>query len=414
VRRRLLGSTLVVALVSLILLGIPLGIVATKLLRGEAQTRMNREVTQIASAIDASRNTAGPLTDGVLRQLVPSDRYVVVRDERGTVFSVGQRVSGHAEIAVGVDAHDDRVSVYASQDATNNDVATVWIGIAAFAIIALAAAVELARRQARRLGRPLEDLAVGAEALGAGDTRPRQHRYGVPELDKVAEVLDRSAERIGRLLAAERELAADASHQLRTPLTALSIRLEEIVGRTTEPAVREEAVAALVQVERLGAVVASLLVEHRRTSRGSSAVLVDVDEVLKQQCVEWAPAFRRVGRAISYHGTGGLQVSTIPGGLAQVVATLIDNALQHGAGAVNLITRHAGDHVVIEVHDEGPGIADELQPHIFERSFSGARSTGLGLALARDLVAADGGRLELAQARPPIFAIFFPPGHPPE
>lgn len=411
-RRRLLVSTLVVALVSVILLGIPLGIVGTKLIRGEAQTRMNREVAQIVAAIDASRNTAGPLTNEVLRQLVPSDRYVVVRDDYGAIFSVGQPISGHPETAVGVDANDDRVWVYASQNATDNDVATVWIGIGAFAIVALAAAVELARQQAKRLGGPLEDLAVGAEALGAGDTRPRHHRYGVPELDKVAAVLDRSAERIGRLLGAERELAADASHQLRTPLTALSIRLEEIVERTTEPAVREEAVAALVQVERLGAVVASLLVEHGRTSRGSSAVLVDVDDVLKQQCVEWAPAFRRVGRGLMCQGSTGLQVSTTPGGLAQVVATLIDNALRHGAGTVSLITRNASDHVVLEVHDEGPGVPDELVPHIFERSFSGARSTGLGLALARDLVAADGGRLELAQARPPIFAIFLPPATP--
>ncbi len=64
---------------------------------------------------------------------------------------------------------------------------------------------------------------------------------------------------------------------------------------------------------------------------------------------------------------------------------------------------------MLEVHDEGPGVPDELVPHIFERSFSGAQSTGLGLALARDLVSADGGRLELAQPRPPIFAIFLPP-----
>jgi signal transduction histidine kinase len=412
VRRRLLVSTLVVALVSVILLGIPLGIVGTKLIRGEAQARINREVAQIVSAIDASRDTTGPLTDEVLRKLVPSDRYVVVLDERGTIFSIGQPISGHPEKGVAVDANDDRVSLYASQHATNNEVVSVWFGIGAFAIVALAAAVELARQQAKRLGGPLEDLAVGAEALGAGNTRPRNHRYGVPELDKVAEVLDRSAERIGRLLGAERELAADASHQLRTPLAALSIRLEEIIERTTQPAVREEAVAALVQVERLAAVVASLLVEHGRTSRGSSAVLIDVDAVLKQQCIEWAPAFRRVGRGMICQGSNGLQVSSTPGGLAQVVATLIDNALQHGGGTVSLITRNASDHVVLEVHDEGPGVPDELVPHIFERSFSGARSTGLGLALARDLVAADGGRLELSQARPPIFAIFLPPATP--
>jgi len=104
-----------------------------------------------------------------------------------------------------------------------------------------------------------------------------------------------------------------------------------------------------------------------------------------------------------------LTAISTPGGLAQVVATLIDNALVHGAGTVTVHTRETSGHVVLEVRDEGPGVPDELVPHIFERSFSGAHRTGLGLALARDLVAADGGRLELAQPRPPIFAIFLAP-----
>ena len=283
------------------------------------------------------------------------------------------------------------------------------MGVAALAIVSLAAAVELARRQAKRLGGPLEDLAVGAERLGAGDPRPRNHRYGVPELDKVAEVLDRSAERIGRLLGAERALAADASHQLRSPLTALSIRLEEIVATSTEPAVREEATAALVQAERLAAVVDSLLAEHKRSARSESGAVVAVDTVLKQQAVEWDPAFRRAHRKLVRDGSVGLMAMSTPGGLAQVVATLIDNALVHGAGTVTVHTRETSGHVVLEVRDEGPGVPDELVPHIFERSFSGAHRTGLGLALARDLVAADGGRLELAQPRPPIFAIFLAP-----
>ena len=149
-----------------------------------------------------------------------------------------------------------------------------------------------------------------------------------------------------------------------------------------------------------------------RSARAESAVLVDVDAVLDQQCSEWEPAFRRDGRSLTRNGTVGLQVSTTPGGLAQAIATLIDNALVHGAGTVSLTTRQAGDHVVLEVRDEGEGVGDDLIPRIFERSFSGSQRTGLGLALARDLVAADGGRLELAQPRPPIFAIFLPPGSP--
>ena len=164
-----------------------------------------------------------------------------------------------------------------------------------------------------------------------------------------------------------------------------------------------------MQAERLAAVVDSLLAEHKRSARSESGVVVAVDSVLAQQTVEWDPAFRRAHRKLVRDGSVGLMAMSTPGGLAQVVATLIDNALVHGAGTVTVHTRETSGHVVLEVRDEGPGVPDDLVPHIFERSFSGAHRTGLGLALARDLVAADGGRLELAQPRPPIFAIFLAP-----
>jgi signal transduction histidine kinase len=411
VRRRLLVSTLVVAVVSVILLGIPLGIVTTRLIRDEAQKRINAEAAQVVAAVDGESDTSVAGTATVLGQFAGDDRHVSVR-RGGLVVSTGATVRGSVEKGTAAGVHGQVVTVLESADSTNNELASVWIGVAAAAIVALAAAVELARRQAKRLAGPLEDLAVGAEQLGAGDPRPRNHRYGVPELDRVAEVLDHSAEEIGRLLGAERALAADASHQLRSPLTALSIRLEEIVSRSTEPAVREDATAALVQVERLAAVVDSLLAEHARSARTSSGSLVDIDAVLDQQAVEWQPAFRRAKRRLVREGSRGLKAFSTPGGLAQVVATLIDNSLVHGAGTVTVQTRHASGHIVVEVRDEGPGVPDELVPRIFERSFSGAQSTGLGLALARDLVAADGGRLELAQPHPPTFAIFLAPDTP--
>ncbi len=135
-----------------------------------------------------------------------SDRYISVR-RNGLVVSTGATISG--PVTEGRRARGTRRGRYGveSAKATNDELVTVWVGVAARAIVALAAAVELARRQAKRLAGPLEDLAVGAEQLGAGDPRPRHHRYGVPELDRVAEVLDHSAEEIGRLLGAERALA---------------------------------------------------------------------------------------------------------------------------------------------------------------------------------------------------------------
>jgi len=266
---------------------------------------------------------------------------------------------------------------------------------------------------AGRLARPVEELADAAARLGAGDPRPLGRRYGVTELDQVADGLDTSARRLSRLLAADRELAIDASHQLRTPLTALSMRLEEMIAAADDPdVVREEGSAALTQAERLADVVTQLLSPARRAGAGSAA-LTGIDEIVRQQVIEWEPAFRRVRRKLAVIGERGLQAHVTPGGLAQVLATLLDNALMHGGGTVTLQTSQNARSVVIEVRDEGKGVPPELVSRIFERSVSGRpEGTGLGLALARTMAAADGGRVVLIKPKPATFAVFLP-RHPP-
>jgi signal transduction histidine kinase len=265
---------------------------------------------------------------------------------------------------------------------------------------------------ARRAARPVEELAEAAGRLGIGDPRPVGRRYGVAELDQVADGLDSAARRVTSLLTADRELAIDASHQLRTPLTALSMRLEEMIASADEPeVVREEGTAALHQAERLADVVTQLLSPARRAV--GSAALISVDKIVLQQITEWAPAFRRAGRKIVLVGESRLQAWVTPGGLAQVIATLLDNALMHGKGTVTIRRTQAGRSVVIEVEDEGEGVPAELVSRIFERSVSGRpEGTGLGLALARTMAAADGGRIVLARRRPPVFAVFLPTNPP--
>jgi len=267
--------------------------------------------------------------------------------------------------------------------------------------------------QARRLARPMQELASAADRLGSGDARPLGRRYGVAELDRVAEGLDGSAERIGDLLAAEREFAADASHQLRTPLTALSMRLEEMMAAADDPAVvREEGAAALVQTERLADVVSELL-GRTRSPAGGSRKRVSIDDVVAQQVVEWDPAFRRKNRKLEVAGDKNLRAYGRPGTLSQVIATLLDNALLHGAGTVTLRTSRTPKSVVIEVRDEGKGVPPDLVPRIFERNVSGKPGgTGLGLALARSIAAADGGNVVLVRPSPAVFAVFLPRQRP--
>jgi signal transduction histidine kinase len=277
---------------------------------------------------------------------------------------------------------------------------------------AIAGAWVLSGTVARRAARPVEELAEAAGRLGTGDPRPVGRRYGMAELDQVADGLDSAARRVTSLLTADRELAIDASHQLRTPLTALSMRLEEMIASADEPeVVREEGTAALHQAERLADVVTQLLSPARRAV--GSAALISVDKIVLQQITEWAPAFRRAGRKIVLVGESRLQAWVTPGGLAQVIATLLDNALMHGKGTVTIRRTQAGRSVVIEVEDEGEGVPAELVSRIFERSVSGRpEGTGLGLALARTMAAADGGRIVLARRRPPVFAVFLPTNPP--
>jgi signal transduction histidine kinase len=272
------------------------------------------------------------------------------------------------------------------------------------AVLAMVAAGGLGLLQARVLQSELAGLQRRAENLGSGQKREPLRSSGMVEVDRVAELLERSADRVDRLIAAERQFASDASHQLRTPLTALSMRLEEILQAEDQQTVRDEAGAALAQVERLATVVEHLLDSVRDNNLRAGPV--PLDDVVLQQVVEWEPAFAARQRIIKATGTRGLVALATPNGLSQVLATLLENSLIHGDGTVTVSTRSTGISLVVEVTDEGPGVPGELGARIFERSVSGRKGTGLGLAVARELAEADGGRLELVQQKPAMFALF--------
>ena len=287
----------------------------------------------------------------------------------------------------------------------------VFLHNGVYLLVSLILAAWLGVVLARRLARPVEELAEAAVRVGSGDPRPLARRYGAADLDQIAAGLDRSARRLINLLAADRELAVETSHQLRTPLTALSMRLEEMIASADDPeAVREEGHAALAQAERLADVVSTLLTPSRRAP---SAELTSVDQVIDQQVTEWEPFFRRAGRRLVVKGLRGLHAHFTPGGLAQILATLLDNALMHGGGTVTIETSLNPRSVIIEVTDQGRGVPPELVARIFERTVSSRpEGTGLGLSLARTMAAADGGRVVLIKARPATFAVFLPRNPP--
>ena len=277
--------------------------------------------------------------------------------------------------------------------------------VAGLGALGVLSAVILAYVISGRLAGPSGTWRRPHAASATATSRPRAEHFGIAEPDAVADALNDSAARIEALVEAEREFSANASHQLRTPLTALSMHLEEL-GTTVEgqPA-QEEVDAALEQADRLGATITDLLALARRGRLGPS---VDSDAVaLARGRVEvWQTLFRDAGRSVHLDAEPGCTARVSPGALAQALDALLDNALHHGAGTATVAVHRGRDrHVRIQVSDEGPGIEAGTERSIFERHVSLRGGTGVGLALARTLVESDGGRLELIVRRPPTFEI---------
>lgn len=403
-RRRFVLASLAVSLVSLLLLCVPLGLISQSLIAQDFNHRLDRNLQSTAAAIVELTAAGRGVTESDLAALVPSGRRATYTPDRGAAVFAGH-IAGPARAAQ-VTLPAGTLQMSAPLSLLHGRELRIWLLIAGLGLLATASAASLSFWLATRMSRPLRTLAATAERFGRGDLRPSGLRYQISELDTLAEVLDQSAASLAQRIDHERRLAREATHSLRTPLTSLAVRLEEIHRTTSDHTIRIEAQAALRQVERLSDVVSAVLAQRARHTPASGPV--DVSALLRAQQREWQPAFTKAGRDIVLAQTEPSAVEAMPGALEQAVATLIENALIHGSGTATLSARLLGTHVSIDVSDEGAGVPDALGQHIFVRGVSGARGTGLGLPLARALVEADGGRLELTRAAPPRFSIFLP------
>ena len=268
-------------------------------------------------------------------------------------------------------------------------------GLAALvAVIAALAGLLLSRH----LTRPVQRLRDAAVRLGDGDFTVTPPVSGVAELDAAASALSTTAHRLGALVERERAFTADASHQLLTPLTSLRLALEgEVATPRADPllALNE----ALADVDRLEATLTDLLALARDTAVDRAPA--DLTLLLHDREPIWRSGLAPSGRKLSVNvdeDTPRVQVSSAA--LSAVLDVLVENAVQHGSGAVAVEAvpaRAGGARIVIS--DEGHVRGDpEL---MFERHSSRAAGHGIGLALARSLVQAEGASLRLARSDPP-------------
>lgn len=413
-QRRVLVSILLVIAATVLTLGVPLSIVSWRVVADLMRSDLNSRLESIAASI-ANQSSSSAIDLGQLAAAVPSGGRLDITMAGRIDQSIGTTVSNqvYSEQLAMAGGGNLRLSVPDSYLRAEQ-----WKAIALVALAVLLSVVVgtgVAVLTARRLTTPLTDVARRAARLGSGDFRTFRRRYDIPELDRVADVLDSSAQDISELIARERDLAGDISHQLRTRLTGLRLRLEEL-AEYPDPDVRAEVQEALEQTDRLVTVVDDLLA-NARSQRAAGASELELFDELAEIEADWGPRLTAAGRSLTVRCARDVVVHATPGRLREAIGVLLENSLRHGAGTVSLLVRSAGRSaggmVALEVSDEGPGIPEGLVAHVFDRGVSTASSTGIGLGLARAFVEADGGRLELRRAVPPTFAIFLTVSTPP-
>jgi signal transduction histidine kinase len=258
---------------------------------------------------------------------------------------------------------------------------------------------------ARALSRPFRELADSAHALGRGRFDLDVPHYRIPEAEVIGVALQQSASRLHDLLRREREFASNVSHQLRTPITALRLELEDLAlwREVPRPAV-EQLHRSLRELDRLNDTVTHLL-DVARGQRLVSSSDVDLTELVDDAVRRWEQLAD--GREITVLRSRPVKVDLAPGPIEQVLDVLIENALRHGVGRVTVDVTDAGDHARIRVRDEGSA---EIGADVFERHVNrpGSEGMGIGLAVATEVADALGGRLSLETSPVTAFTLVLP------
>jgi signal transduction histidine kinase len=278
-----------------------------------------------------------------------------------------------------------------------------WFELALLAAVVLAVASAVGLRLARSVTRPLQHLEDTASALGSGDLQARADiQHGPAEVRALAAEFNEMAARLQELVDAQRVFVADASHQLRTPLTALRLRLESLESMLP-PAARGDLEAATVESRRLSRLVDGLLALARAEGARAERQAIDVNAVVEERGAAWgALAEERGVQLIASVGRARPLALVVPGHLEQIVDNFLANALEVApeGSTVTMSVVGAGGWVAVHVIDEGPGMSPEERRNAFDRFWrgrdaDGVGGSGLGLAIVRQLATANSGSAEL-------------------
>jgi signal transduction histidine kinase len=302
----------------------------------------------------------------------------------------GGRIHGAVRVTYPTSAVDDRVRRY-------------WLVLLAIAGVVIAAAAIVGLALARWITRPLRDVERVAAAVGSGDLDARAPEAGPPEVRDLAIAFNETAAKLQQLLHQQEAFVADASHQLRTPLTALRLRLENL-ERDVNAEGRDSLAGASEEVERLDRLVEGLLALARSDADEEPSEPVDLRALVGARAEAWSALMDERGVRLETAGDGPAIARAAPGRVEQVLDNLLSNALEVSpdGSTIRVTTGRTGDRVEVHVVDEGPGMPEADRARAFDRFWRSRQGegSGLGLAIVQRLVWADGGDVELRAAQP--------------
>jgi signal transduction histidine kinase len=322
-------------------------------------------------------------------EIVSALRGKVAQEQRDSA-TLGETILATAVPVATRGVTEGAVRITQSVDAVGRATRKATLGLVAIGLLVLGLGLAAGVLIAGQIAGPLGRLDAAARRISSGDLSARARVEGSAEQRRLAETFNVMTARLERLVSAQRDFVADASHQLRTPLSGLRLRLEEARAATGEPDAREEIDAGLAEVDRLSAIVTELLVLSQAGEADAPAQEVDLVEAARRAAERW--------------GLQPPQSAPIPPvrcagqDLDRVLDALIENAVRYGQSGVRLTVR-AG---AVEVGDDGPGLAEDEQEAVFERFHRGRAGrggppgTGLGLPIARELARRWGGDVRIA------------------
>jgi signal transduction histidine kinase len=290
-------------------------------------------------------------------------------------------------------------------EAVETRITRLWLALGGVAALTLLMSVAIAVAAAQWVARPLRRLQTTALRWSDGSLHERADPSGgPPEIRATASALNVMAARLDTLVHASRAVVADVSHQLRTPLAAMRLRLELVRADVTSEgrvaSTDDDLGFALGELDRLSRLVDGLLLVARAESAQSRPQPVDVGEVVRERRQAWQPVAEERAVTLTVDAVEEHVIASVtPGQLEQVLDNLLDNSLEAMAAGGRVVVRitRERDTVTVAVCDDGPGMSEEQQEAAFHRFFTGraGSGTGLGLAVVHRLVTADGGTVHL-------------------